>query len=103
MVKCTSLENWRPKGLVGSNPTPSASKILRESMATTALEITAFEPTRFSKKSATWVRAERQLDIRVSGLSGFRETTEDRRRRPQVNPTPDCLRLPPHSRMLSAV
>ena len=24
MVKCTSLENWRPKGLVGSNPTPSA-------------------------------------------------------------------------------
>ena len=30
------------------NPTPSASKIRRESMATTALEITAFEPTRFS-------------------------------------------------------
>ena len=24
-AQCTSLENWRPKGLVGSNPTPSAS------------------------------------------------------------------------------
>jgi hypothetical protein len=26
---CTSLENWRPKGLGGSNPSPSASKIIK--------------------------------------------------------------------------
>ena len=72
-------------------------------MATSALEAPAFEPTRFSKKSATWVRAERQDGVRVSGLSGFRETTEDRRRRPQVNPTPSASKVPRESTATSAL
>ena len=68
-VQCTSLENWRPKGLVGSNPTPSASKIRRESMATLALAGTMFEPTRFFEEKA--LRGFEPSVKMVSAQAGF--------------------------------
>ena len=51
-----------------------------------------FEPARSSKKSATWVRAERSESLTaLAGERVSREPTEDRRRRPQVNPAPSAL------------
>ena len=61
-------------------------------MATTALETTTFEPTRFfEEKAPRGFEPSVKVVVRVSGLRDFRETTEDRRRRPQVNPTPSAL------------
>ncbi len=59
-------------------------------MATSALEVTTFEPTRFfEEKAPRGFEPSVKVVSRVSGLVDFRETTEDRRRRPQVNPTPN--------------
>ncbi len=51
-----------------------------------------FEPARSSKKSATRVRAERSESLTALAGDGVsREPTEDRRRRPQVNPAPSAI------------
>ena len=65
------LENWRPKGLVGSNPTPSV------------IEDQCVEPTRFSKKIAKGVRAEEQA-CPSKTLTMTDETIE----RSSINPAP---------------
>ena len=72
-VQCTSLENWRAKALVGSNPTLSV------------IEEQDVEPTRTRAKpeDAPRVRAERANWSSAKAADRVvRETTEDRREAP---------------------
>ena len=45
-----------------------------------------FEPTQTAKRAAEWVRLERQAGDREAPNRVTRERSEDRRRRPQLNP-----------------
>ena len=78
---------------MGSNPTPSVKKNQTVVRPEQVCPPFALEPTADSRsEDASWVRLERP-----SGFSAYaagpvvRERSEDRRSRPQLNPTPSAL------------